>query len=77
VSDSPAAVPTDTVSVPSSLLRRMSEAVQAFEELQDELEDYLVSQDASFLARMEQARAHHLEGKTRALADLKHELCIE
>jgi hypothetical protein len=55
----------------------MSEAVQAFEELQDELEDYLLSQDAGFLTRMQQARAHHIEGETRSLEDLKHELCIE
>lgn len=67
MSSSPAAVPVDTVSAPISLLRRMSEAVEAFEELQDELEDYLLSQDPGFLARMQQARAHHLEGETLAL----------
>jgi hypothetical protein len=55
----------------------MSEAVEAFEELQDELEDYFLSQDPGFLARMQQARAHHLEGETRRLEDLKQELCIE
>lgn len=63
--------PVDTVPIPVCLLRRMSEAVEAFEELQDELEDYFLSQDAGLLARMQQARAHHLEGETRALEDLK------
>ena len=77
MSSSPAAVSADTVSVPVSLLQRISEALQAFEKLQDELEDYLLSQDAGFLTRMQQARAHHLEGKTQTLEDLKHELCIE
>lgn len=68
---------TDTVSIPVSLLQKMSEAAQAFEVFQDELEDFLLSQDAAFLARMRQARAHHLKGETRSLDVLKQELCIE
>jgi hypothetical protein len=67
----------DTVSVPVSLLQKMSKAAQAFEAFQDELEDYLLSQDAAFLARMRQARTHHVEGETRSLDVLKQELCIE
>lgn len=67
----------DTVSIPLSLLQKMSEAAQAFEAFQDELEDYLLSQDAAFLARMRQARAYHLEGETHSLDVLKHKLCIE
>ena len=55
----------------------MSEAARAFEAFQDDLEDYLLSQDAGFLARMRQARAHHLEGETRPLDTVKRELCIE
>ncbi len=70
-------VAVDMVSIPVSLLQRMSEVVQAFEEFQDELEDYLLSQDSDCLARMRQARTHHLEGETRSLDDLKHELCIK
>ncbi len=68
---------TDTVSIPTSLLLKMSKAAQAFEAFQDELEDYLLSQDNGFVARMRQARAHHLNGETRALDLLKQELCIE
>ena len=67
----------DTVAIPFSLLQKMSEAARAFEAFQDDLEDYLLSQDAGFLARMRQARAHHLEGETRPLDTVKRELCIE
>lgn len=67
----------DMVSIPVSLLQKMSEAAQAFEIFQDELEDFLLSQDTAFLARMRQARTHHVEGKTRPLDALKQELCIE
>jgi hypothetical protein len=55
----------------------MSETVQVFEAFQDELEDYLISQDAAFLARMRQARMHHLKGETRSLDALKQEHRIE
>lgn len=51
--------------------------MHVFEAYQDELEDYLLSQDSDSLARMHQARAHHLEGKTRTLDDLKHEWYIK
>lgn len=70
-------VATDRVSIPVSLLKRISEAAQVFEEFQNELEDYLLSQDSDFVARMQQARTHHLEGETRSLGDLKQERCIE
>jgi hypothetical protein len=68
---------TETVTVPSSLLQKMSEAALMVEAFQDELEDYLLSQDDAFVARMRQARAHHLQGETRSLDDLKRDLGIE
>jgi hypothetical protein len=37
------------VAVPPSLLRRMSEVALGFEAFQEELEDYLLSQDPAFL----------------------------
>ena len=43
-------VAVDTVFIPVSLLQKMSEAAQAFEAFQDELEDYLLSQDTALLA---------------------------
>ncbi|HEM60853.1 MAG TPA: hypothetical protein ENO24_01040 [Chloroflexi bacterium] len=67
----------DVVPVPLSLLHKMSEVADAFEAFQDELEDYLLSQDPAFLARMNRARTHHLEGQTHPLDELKHKLCIE
>ncbi len=68
---------TDSVAVPSSLLHKMSEVALGFEAFQDELEDYLLSQDPAFLAQMRQARVHHREGETRPLDDLKRELCTD
>jgi hypothetical protein len=68
---------SDTVSIPVSLLQKMSEVAQAFDAFQDELEDYLLSQNDDFLARMRQARGHHLKGETRPLDLSKQELCIE
>ena len=70
-------IATEMVSIPISLLQKMSEAAGAFEAFGDEMEDYLLSQDAAFLARMRQARAHHLKGETRSLDVVKQELCIE
>ena len=67
----------ESVSLPISLLEKMLEAARTLEVFEDELEDYLLSQDAAFLERMRQARAHHLEGEARPLDALKHELCIE
>ncbi|HUS69472.1 MAG TPA: hypothetical protein VM075_01680 [Anaerolineae bacterium] len=65
------------VSIPVSLLGKIVEAARAFEALEDELEDYLLSQDAAFMARMRQARAHHVEGEARPLDALRHELRVE
>jgi hypothetical protein len=70
-------VAVETVSMPVSLLEKIVEAARALEAFEDELEDYLLSQDAAFVARMRQARAHHVEGEIRPLDALKHELCIE
>ncbi|HLF09470.1 MAG TPA: hypothetical protein VI789_09025 [Dehalococcoidia bacterium] len=67
----------NTIEVPISLLRKIARAGEAFSQLEDELEDYLLSRDDEFIARMRGARAAHLAGQTRPLADLKQELCIE
>lgn len=67
----------ERVSVPVSLLDKILEASRAIEAFQDELEEYLLSQDDAFVVQMRQARAHHLEGEVRPLDALKRELCIE
>ena len=61
----------ETLTVPVSLLEKMSEAAELVSEIQDELEDYLFSQNADFLERMRQARKHHQQGETRSLDALK------
>lgn len=66
-----------TIAVPESLLKKLSKATQAFRELEDELEDFLLVSDPEFLAKIGSARASHLAGNTRPLKDLKKELCIE
>jgi hypothetical protein len=67
----------ETMEIPVSLLRKLAEAARAFEELEDELEDYLLANDSELLDRMRQARAEHLSGNVRPLSDLKAEHCIE
>ena len=67
----------ETMEVPVSLLRKIAEAARAFEELEDELEDYLLAGDRDFVARMRRARTDHLSGNVRRLSELKAERCIE
>ena len=67
----------EKVEVPVSLLRKLAEAAGAFEELEDELEDYLLAKDSKFIARMRQARTEHLSGNVRPLSDLKAKHCIK
>ncbi|MBM3158003.1 MAG: hypothetical protein FJ004_12075 [Chloroflexi bacterium] len=67
----------ETVEVPVSLLKKLVEAARTFDELEDELEDYLLAKDSKFIARMRQARTEHLSGKVRLLSELKAEHCIE
>ena len=66
-----------TVEVPISLLKNLARVADAFAHFEDELEDYLLSQDEQFIGRMREARSAHLAGKVRPLDDLKKELCIE
>ena len=70
-------IAVDTGSIPISLLQKVAEAAQTFEVLQDELEDVLLSHDPAFLARMRQARRHHLKGQTRPLSAVKQALWFE
>jgi len=67
----------ETMEVPVSLLRKLAEAARAFEELEDELEDYLLASDSDLVAGLRQARAEHLSDNVRPLSELKAESCIE
>lgn len=66
-----------TIDVPVSLIEKISKAAKAFEEFEDEMENFLLVKDPQFLKKMRRARKHHLAGKTRPLANIKKELCIK
>ena len=66
-----------TIDVPVSLIGKISKAAKAFEELEDEIEDFLLSKDPAFLEKMRRSRKAHLSGKTKTLNALKKTLCIE
>lgn len=66
-----------TIEMPVSLIGKISKAARAFEDVEDELEDFLLSKDLKFLEKMRKAKKAHHAGKTRALKDIKKELCIE
>lgn len=66
-----------TIDMPVSLIGKISKAAKAFEELEDEMEDFLLSKDPEFLEKMRRARKDHLSGKVRSLKSLKKDLCIE
>ena len=66
-----------TVDVPVSLIGKISKAARAFEELEGEMEDFLLSKDPEFLDKMRRSRKAHLSGKTSPLSRLKKELCIK
>ncbi|MBI4787999.1 MAG: hypothetical protein HY782_13255 [Chloroflexi bacterium] len=64
----------ETVTLPASLVEKMLQAGESFAEFSDELEDFLLSQDSKFIAKMRAARADHLEGKTKPLSALEREI---
>ena len=64
----------ETVTLPASLVEKMLQAGESFAEFSDELEDFLLSQDSKFIAKMRAARANHLEGKTKPLSALEREV---
>ncbi len=66
-----------TVSVPVYLLKKMSIAINAFHEFEDDLEDFLWANDPDFLAKMHRSRKDHLAGNTSSLEDVKRDLCIK
>ena len=63
-----------TVEVPSEILRKFARASQAFDDLQDALEDYLITHNRRLLRVLRQARREHLAGKTRPFAEFVAEL---
>jgi len=65
------------ISVPETLLKKISKAGKAFQELEDELEDYLLTSDPTFIEKMRRSRKAHIEGNVRPFSQLKSERCID
>lgn len=62
------------VEVPSDLVKRFARAAEAFDELEDAFEDFLIAHNPAFLRRLRRARREHLSGKTRPWEEFKQEL---
>jgi hypothetical protein len=60
-----------TVTIRVFMLKKLQTAAKAAVEAQDSLEDYLLSTDKRFLARMRAARASHRARQTRPLPFVK------
>lgn len=63
----------DTVQVPIELLKKMAHAREAMLAFEDELEDFLLSQDGDLLASLAEARNQHLRGEVRPFPDIRSE----
>jgi len=57
-----------TVEVPREILRKFARASEAFDELHDAFEDYLITRNRKLLRELRKARQEHLAGKTRPFA---------
>ena len=64
----------DTVTLPRTLVEKTLTAGESFAQFSDELEDFLLSQDPKFIAKMRAAQASHLSGKTLPLAKLERKV---
>jgi hypothetical protein len=65
------------ISVPETLIEKISKAGRAFQALEDELEDYLLATDQSFIEKMRRSRKAHVEGNVKPFSLLKREQCID
>ena len=65
------------ISVPETILKKISKASLAFQDLEDDLEDFLLVSDPDFLEKMRRSRKAHSESETRPFEALKKEICID
>ncbi|MBW1998092.1 MAG: hypothetical protein JRJ29_09040 [Deltaproteobacteria bacterium] len=65
------------ISVPETLIEKISKAARAFQELENELEDYLFASDQAFKEKMRRSRKAHVEGNVKPFSLLKSEQCID
>jgi len=61
------------ISVPETLIEKISKAGRAFQELEDELDDYLLASDQTFIEKMRRSRKAHVKGNVKPLSLLKRE----
>lgn len=55
------------ISIPEELFKSMYEAHQKWDQFDNDLEDFLLSNDQEFLDKMNESRKEHLQNKTRIL----------
>ena len=65
------------ISVPETLIQKISKAAKAFQEMEDEIEDYLLTSDQVFIEKMRRSRKAHVKGDVRPFSLLKSEQCID
>jgi hypothetical protein len=65
------------ISVPETLLGKISKAGKAFQEMEDELEEFLLASDQAFIDKMRRSRKAHIARNVRPFNHLKREQCIE
>ena len=61
----------ETVTLPKKAVSRMFAAMGAFEEAQDELEDYLTLSNDAVMNDVKKARREHRQGERKELHSLK------
>jgi hypothetical protein len=60
----------ETLQIPVSLIKKMANASMAFQDFEEELEDYLISQDENLLNKLKNARENHLKGNLRPFSEI-------
>jgi len=68
---------TRMIAVPETLIEKISKAAKAFQEMEDEIEDYLFTSDQAFTEKMRRSRKAHVKGDVKPFSLLKSEQCID
>lgn len=67
---------SEILQIPSRLVKRLAQVCAEFEELNDQLEDFLISRNPQLLRELRKARREDLAGKTRPYNDLAQQLAL-
>ena len=68
---------SDTINIPRILLKKIENSFEEIEEVHEELETILMTNNPAFIKKMRQAKAEQVTGKTRSLKEFKADLCIK